>query len=127
MHEMRSRQTKQSRDGGKAPAGRYLTDNKAHGSKIKNPASAGFFIVCFNSIIAFDLCDAILADELALDAFDVIRAAAEYARRLVLFKDDLFLVYKYFNRVTVVDTEILADLDRKNESAQLIDSSDNAC
>ena len=56
----------------------------------------------------------------------VINATAKMAGGLIFFKNDFLILYIYFNRVGVFNTEFFSDFLRDNDTAKLVNVSDNA-
>jgi hypothetical protein len=64
---------------------------------------------------------------LTVEEYDVVRVSAENARGRILLKNDSFVVNKDLNGILYVDIERTADLDRKNNSAELINAAYYTC
>ena len=87
MHQVRRNTSQQSGDGSQSPTGRHISYNKAYGCKaiktknVRFKTKRTFFISPKNiiSISILDSLDAILADELAVEAFNVVCISAENA------------------------------------------------
>ena len=79
------------------------------------------------SISVFDFLYAIFADELSVEALNVVSVAAENAGGFVLFENNLVVFDKNLNRVTIINPEVLSELNRENESSELINLSYHAC
>lgn len=69
----------------------------------------------------------ISADELSLEYRNIVGISAEYAGGLILFKNDLIIVYKNLNGVLCLNVKCIADFDREYDSSELVDFSYNAC
>ena len=93
------------------------------------PSERTFFVSPKNnlSISVFDFLYAIFADELAVEALNVVSVAAENAGRLILFENNGFAIDIDFDSVLLRDVKRAAQLDGQNNSAELVDLSDNTC
>jgi hypothetical protein len=77
--------------------------------------------------LILDLFKALCANTLTVEEYDVVRVSAENARGRILLKNDSFVVNKDLNGILYVDIERTADLDRKNNSAELINAAYYTC
>ena len=58
-----------------------------------------------------------------MEGGNVLGFSAENAAGSVLCENDLVSVDEHFNGITAVDVEVVADLDRNNDSSKIIDLS----
>ena len=94
----------------------------------KNPAvgqAAGFF--AWILFACAQLLHAVGADVLASVVFDISAVAAEDAGRLILLENNGFAIDIDFDSVLLRDVQRAAQLDGQNDSAELVDLSDDAC
>ena len=68
----------------------------------------------------FDLFEAVLANALATEEYDVVCIGAEYARGLIFLKDYSVFIGKDLERVLFVDVHGLSDADGENYSSKLV-------
>lgn len=108
---------------------RYIPRCRHKNKKCAFSLKRTFFVSPKNiiSISILDFLNAIAADELAVKALNVVRIAAENAGRLVLLENDLVVFDKNLNRITIAYSEVLSELNRDNESSELINFSYYAC
>ena len=94
----------------------------------KNPAvgqAAGFF--AWILFACAQLLHAVGTDVLAAVVLDVPAVTAEDAGRLVLLENNGLAVDIDFDSVLLRDVQRAAQLDGQNDSAELVDLSDDAC
>ena len=94
----------------------------------KNPAAGqavGFF--AWILFACAQLLHAVGADVLAAVVLDVPAVTAEDAGRLVLLENNGLAVDIDFDSVLLRDVQRAAQLDGQNDSAELVDLSDDAC
>ena len=68
----------------------------------------------------FDLLEAVLANTLTAEEYDIVCISAEYTRGLIFLKDYSVFVGKYFKRVFFIYVHSLSYTDGKNYSSKLI-------
>jgi hypothetical protein len=69
--------------------------------------------------------EALPANQFPFKIYDIFYARAEQASRLVFFQHDAFAIHVNFYGVSLFDTERSPQFDRKNNSAQLVDFSND--
>ena len=67
-----------------------------------------------------------MADQLAVEKDDAVRVAAKDAARLVLGKHDLVTLHEDLQLVAALDAKRIADLDRDDHTAKLVDLSNHS-
>ena len=135
MYQVRCNTSQQSGDGSQSSAGRHISYNKAYGCKAVKIKNVRFvlkrtFFISPKNIISISILyslDAIFADELAVETFNVVCISAENAGRLIFLEKDLVILNKALYSVTIVDSEILSEFNGKNESSEFVDFSYYAC
>ena len=88
--------------------------------------TSAFYRKITYSKLFLDLIQTVGADTLAIKEYDVIRVVAEHACRVVFLQDDAVIIGEDLDRVLDLDVHCFADLDRKNDSSQLVDFSDHS-
>jgi len=91
-----------------------------------SPAAPLFFFVQ-NLFAGSELLHAVRADVLASVVFDISAVAAEDAGRLILLENNGFAIDIDFDSVLLCDVERAAQFDGQNDSAELVDLSDDTC
>ena len=70
---------------------------------------------------------AFITNNSALEKRGIIKASTENASGFVLFQNDCVFIHKDFDSVAAGKSQIFSDLDRENDSAELVNSSNNTC
>jgi hypothetical protein len=67
-----------------------------------------------------DLLEAVLANALAVEEYDIISISAKYAGGLIFLEYDSVFVGKYFKRVLFSDIHCLSNADGEHYASQLV-------
>lgn len=91
--------------------------------------SVCLFLFCETGLfrVLFELCEAGTANVFAFVVDYVACVVAENASRLIFFEQDVIVVNKDLDRIFFVEVKCTSQLDRQNDSAQVVNSSDDAC
>ena len=87
----------------------------------------GRFFCHLHSKMLLELIQASGANALAVEENDVICVVAEDAGRVVFLKNDAVIIGEDLDGVLNLDVHCFSDLDRKNDSSQLVYFSDHSC
>ena len=68
----------------------------------------------------FDFLEAVLADALATEEYDIVGVGAEYAGGLIFLEDYSVFVGEDLERVLFIDVHCLSDADGENYSSKLV-------
>ena len=86
--------------------------------KENRPWTVLFFALRLEMLL--ELIEAIGADALAVEKYNVVGIVAEDTCRMIFLQDDAVIVGEDLDGVLNLDVHGLSDLDRENDSAQLI-------
>ena len=77
--------------------------------------------------LRFKLFNALCANALTVEINDIFYVVAKYARGLIFLQNYLIIVGEYLDSILLLDVENFSNLNRKNNSSQLVNFAYYAC
>ena len=87
---------------------------------------AALLLFIVSSEVLLELIQTICADALTIEENNVVGVVAEDTCRVIFLQNDPVIIGEDLDRVLDLDVHCFADLDRKNDSSQLVDFSDHS-